>query len=259
MGFFSNIAKGLGLGGPSNTGARSAEQIGLANAEARKELERTFGVSEDKFTDAQKQLRDDFLRQRGLLDPFVQAGTRALGDVEQAGTVGGLDARINEILGSESFQGLKAERIRDQQTQLAAGGLTRSGTGLEQIAGISPELAFQIEQQQFGRQENLANLGFRGIEAGNQLTLGQGQLSTGLTGLEENLRSQFGGRVSDLIGETGRARSSGVLADQQIDQQSIQNLLNLAGLGTEVASTNLRGRELTERRRARVSTGRRNF
>ena len=146
MGFFSNIGKAFGLGGSSNTGRRSAEQIGIANAEARKELERVFGVSEAQFTDAQKQLRDDFLRQRNLteegFDPFIQAGTRALGTVQQAGTVGGLDARISEILGTDAFQALKAERIGDQRTQLAAGGLTRSGAGLEQIAGISPQLAF---------------------------------------------------------------------------------------------------------------------
>jgi len=241
-----------------NTGRRSAEQIAIANTKARKELERIFGVSEDQFTDAQKQLRDDFLRQRNLteegFDPFIQAGTRALGDVEQAGTVGGLDARINEILGSESFQGLKAERIRDQQTQLAAGGLTRSGAGLESIAGISPDLAFGIERELFGRNRDLARVGFEGVERrgqlGNQLTLGQGALSGNLTSLQEQLRSQFGGRVSELISGTGEAKSSGVLANRQIKQQNIQNLLNLGGLAIEASRP---------RRRSSISTGRRSF
>jgi len=258
MGFFSGIAKAFGLGGSSNTGRRAAEQVGIANAEARKEIERIFGVSEDQFTDAQKQLRDDFLRQRNLteegFDPFIQAGTRALGDVEQAGTVGGLDARIQEILSSESFQGLKADRIRDQQTQLAAGGLTRSGTALEEIAGISPQLAFGIESELFGRNRDLARVGFEGVERrgqlGNQLTLGQGGLSGNLTGLQEQLRGQFGGRVSNLITGTGQAKSSGILADQAINQQRIQNLLNLAGLGVEASKP---------RGRRNISTGRSSF
>lgn len=240
MGFFSNIAKGFGFGGSSNIGRRAAEQIRIANAEARKEVERIFGVSEDKFSAQQQQFRDDFLRQRGLTEegfqPFIEAGTGALQDVQQGATVGGLDERIAEILGTETFGALREERFGDINRQLASAGLSRSGAALEEISNITPDLAFQIENQLFGRARDLSNVGFQGVgqrgQLGNQLTLGQGGLASGLTSLEEQIRAQFGGRVSDLITGTGKAESSGILADQAINQQRIQNLINLIGAAT---------------------------
>ncbi len=251
MGFFSNIGKAFGLGGSSNTGRRAAEQQTQANAEARKELERLRGISEENLTDAQRQLRDDFTRQLSQteqgFDPFIQAGTRALGRVEEGGTVGGLDRTIQDILSSGSFQSLNEQQRQDLLFQQTGSGLRR-GDALEEFANLSPELAFQLENQLFGRNRDLANVGFQGVERrgaqGNQLTLGQGQLSTGLTGLEEQLGSQFGERVSNLITGSGRSRSSGILADQQINQQAIQNLINAGGLGVDIAN---------------VGTGTRNF
>lgn len=230
MGFFS-----------SRVGRKAAAQETAANTAAIKELETIFGVSEAEFSGAQQQFRDDFLRQRNLteegFDPFIQAGTRALEDVEAGGTVGGLDARIQEILESDAFQTLKGQGIKDLQLQQAASGLRR-GDAFEEIANISPELAFQIENQLFGRNRDLADLGFEGVERrgaqGTQLTLGQGQLSSGALSIQEQLRALLGGDKSKLITASGKARSAGLLADQQINQQNIQNVLNAIGTASDI-------------------------
>lgn len=265
MGFFGGFlgkkfGKSFGLGGSSNVGRRAAEQQKIANAEARKEVERIFGVSEDKFDAQQQQFRDDFLRQRGLIeegfDPIIEAGGRALTRVEEGGTVGGLDRTIQDILGSGSFQTLRDEQRNDLLFQQTGSGLRR-GDALEQFANLSPELAFQLENQLFGRNRDLTRLGFEGAERrgaqGTQLTLGQGQLAGGLTSDQERGRAQFGGRVSDLITGSGRAKSSGILADQQINQQRIQNLINLAGLATGASGAGGGGGG------SRISTGQRSF
>lgn len=260
MGFFSDVARAFGAGGSSRTGRKAAEQKAIANAEARKEIERRFGTTEDKFDAQQQQFRDDFLRQRGLIeegfDPVIQAGGRALERVEEGGTVGGLDRTIEEILDSGSFQKLRDEQRNDLLFQQTGSGLRR-GDALEEFANLSPELAFQLENQLFGRNRDLANVGFEGAERrgaqGTALTLGQGELSGGLLRAEGLLEAQAGGKVSDLIAQTGKDRSSGILADQKINQQRIQNLLNLIGAGTEIAKL---GRRPS---RGRISSGRRTF
>jgi len=141
------------------------------------------------------QLRTDIGRQRELteagFDPFIQAGTGALQDVQRGATVGGLDERIAQILGTGAFQGLREERFGDINRQLASAGLSRSGLGLEEIANISPDLAFQIENQLFGRARDLSNVGFQGVGQ-------QAGLATDLTGLEARLGAQLGAQGAQL-------------------------------------------------------------
>ena len=60
--------------------------------------------------------------------PFAAAGEIALPEVLSGITPGGLDERLGQIFGTDVFQNLVEERTGAVEGQLAAGGLTRSGT-----------------------------------------------------------------------------------------------------------------------------------
>jgi len=212
----------------------------------QEELRLGAGTGREIIQGQQGQLREDFLRQQGLteggFDPFIQAGTGALQDVQQGATIGGLDERISQILGTGAFQGLREERFGDINRQLASAGLSRSGLGLEQIANISPELALQLERQQFGRSRDLSNVGFQGVERrgalGNQLTLGQGGLTSNLTGLEAQLANQLGINLAGGERGIGQAQSQGRLAALQASeaQSASRNRFfgDVAGIGADI-------------------------
>lgn len=195
-------AFGGGGGEEGRKGAAAAtaasDAIAEANREATAEIRRQFDITQEQ------------------LQPFVEAGTRQLPIQEERATVEGLDAILGQIFGGESFQNLRDERTRSIEGQLAAGGLTRSGTALQEAANIPTDIGFQIEQLLTGRSGALA---------------GQGQGTAVQVG-------QFGARASgDIAGitqETGAARSSGILAGQQAKaaarQQATENLQNTASI-----------------------------
>jgi len=212
----------------------------------QEELRRTGGISRGIIQEQRPQLRADIGRQRGLTEagfaPFIEAGTGALQDVQRGTTVAGLDQRIAEILGTETFQGLRQQRTEDVRGQLAAGGLSRSGLGLEEIANISPDLAFQIENQLFGRARDLSRTGFTGVERrgaqGAQLTLGQAGLETGLTELEAGLEERLGVRLAGAEEEIGGIQSRGRLAalGEKQRKTAARNkfIADIAGFGADI-------------------------
>ena len=131
------------------------------------------------------------------VDPFLQAGTRAVPGVERASTIPGFGERIGEIFQSGSLDPLIAERTRAAEGQLAAGGLTRSGTGLETIANIPTELAFELENLLASRGSNLAQTGLSSA-------LGLGQLG-----------SQSASQIAGLHSDIGAVRSAGILGENE--------------------------------------------
>jgi len=216
---------------------KAIEERVAAFERGQEELRAGAGTGREIIQGQQGQLREDFLRQQGLTEggfnPFIQAGTGALQDVQQGSTIGGLDERIAQILGSGAFQGLREERFGDINRQLASSGLSRSGLGLEQIANISPDLAFQIENQQFGRSRDLSNVGFQGVERrgalGNQLTLGQGGLASRLTGLEAQIANQLGINLAGGEVGIGEAQASGRELGLQQEADFLGQALGLVG------------------------------
>ena len=223
------------FGGDDDVGGQAAEEIARGNKLARGELTRRFGESSANLQGRQGVLREDFAGARGNFTPFIDAGTGALETLQQGSTISGFGDRINQIFGTDAFQGLKDERIRDLQFQQAATGTNTTGGGFQSIADISPELAFQIENQLFGRSQDLSNLGFQGAQGFGNLTLGEGELSTGLTKFEESLRANMGANVANLFSNTGQARSSGILTNEQIRQANIQSLISLGGTAASAA------------------------
>lgn len=133
---------------------------------------------------------------------FLPGGAPAL-----ATQVGGGDGRggLQQALGA-----LINERGRAVQGQLAAGGLTRSGTALQEAARIPTDLGFQIEQLLSGRTSNLSGSGQNAAA-----TLGQ-------------FGAEASGGIAGLTRQTGQAQSSGILADQQARAQGQQNFINTA-------------------------------
>ena len=143
---------------------------------------------------------------QGNLQPFLDAGTGALGRVEQGSTIGGLGEMLSQILGGDTFQSLIGERTRGVQGQLASSGLRRSGEGISQAADIGSDLALQIEQLLFGRNVNLAG-------SGQNAAAGLGAF--GQTAAQDQ---------ASLLGQQGAISANTLLGLSQNRQQSGQNI-----------------------------------
>jgi len=169
----------LGLGGDSDAGSRGAGIEQQFNQQAIDELNR-------------------------LLGPFISAGTGALPDVIQGTTAVGLDQRLAEIFNTNTFGSLVEERERGVRGQLSAGGLTRSGTAINEAARIPTDIGLALEQLLTNRSTNLAGTGL-------------------------NAARGAGGGIAGLLSSSGQAGSSGLLIDAESKAAGLQNLLNLAG------------------------------
>jgi hypothetical protein len=133
------------------------------------------------------------------LDPFAQAGAGQLDGLTEGATIGGLDARLAEIFNSDTFSALIGDRTRGVQGQLAAGGLTRSGAGMESIANVGSELGLQLEQLLTGRSQGLAGQGL-----------------------------QAAGGVADMLTQQGQNTASGIVTDAQSKAAGLGGVAKLA-------------------------------
>ncbi|MFQ5444502.1 MAG: hypothetical protein ACE5EK_07790 [Nitrospinales bacterium] len=194
MGFFSTLGKTFGIG-DFNEGENTAQLIAAANQKAMDEIKSQFGATQAGF------------------QPFIQAGGVGLNELTQGSTLEGLSGRLRRILGGDVFESLKKKRLEEVRGQLAAGGLTRSGTALKEIADIPPELALALENLATGRASDLAQIGRSSV-----FDLGR-------------FGSQKAGRLSDLITATGEAQSEGFLADRQAQTAGDENLIKAVATG----------------------------
>ena len=135
-----------------------------------------------------------------LLQPFVDAGSAQLDGLASGATVSGLDSRLADIFNSDIFGSLVDDRTRGVQGQLSAGGLTRSGAGMESIANVGSELGLQLENLLTGRSQSLAGTG---------LSAGSG--------------------VANMFSQQGENTSSGILADSQAKAKFGSGLAKAAG------------------------------
>lgn len=157
-----------------------------------------------------------------ILAPYVQAGlpgVEGLSDIQQqiaglgAGPDPNMGARLQQLQGSEAFRALEADRMGAVQNQLAQGGLTRSGAALQAAASVPTDLALQLENQLYGREQSAFQ---------NQLgTIGaQGDIFSTLAGL-------------------GQASAAGVGAAGQNTGASIANLLNRSSAAQAQGAANV--------------------
>lgn len=180
------------MGSKKNAGSRAAD---AANQGAQ------LGIDE---------IRRQFDSTQENISPFIEAGVGALPGLQEGATVGGLDATIAEILNTDVFGSLVEERQRGVQGQLAAGGLTRSGTAIQEAANIPTELALQLENMIFGRQGQLAG-------SGQNAAAGLGALG-----------AQSSGGISNLLNQQGQNTSSGILANAQAQASGTGQAVNIA-------------------------------
>ena len=163
-----------------------------------------------KVDEAIAELQAQFGETQGTFQPFVDVASQGLAGITQGASLGGLGDRLSEIFGSGALDPLIAERTRATQGQLAAGGLTRSGTAVQEIAGIPQELGLAIEQLLTGRQQDLTNLGFTATQNVGQLGAAKSAgVATGLT-------------------QQGQNTSSGILAFAKAKAAGIGSAFNLA-------------------------------
>jgi hypothetical protein len=194
--------------------------------------------------DAIKGLQEQFGETQANLQPFLDAGVGALPGVQQAATLEGLGQNLGAIFESGLLDELVAERTRAAQGQLAAGGLTRSGTALQQIADIPTQLGLNLEQMLAGRGSQLAgqglntalNLGqFGAANAGNIANLKSGQgavLSSSIIAEDANRQRQIGNLFqggSELFG--GASQFAGSLFGGGGGGAGLASLAGLGGAG----------------------------
>jgi len=171
---------------------------------------RAAGVEQQFNQQAINELRRQFDVTQGQISPFVEAGQRQLPALEAGATPGGLDATLAQLFDTDIFGSLVEERQRGVQGQLAAGGLTRSGTAIEEAARVPTDIGLALESLLTGRQQALATGGQSGA-------INLGQIGAGASG-----------GIANLLTASGQAGSAGILTDAQARAQGGQNLLNTA-------------------------------
>lgn len=158
-----------------------------------------------------KDINSQFQDTKGNLQPSIDLGLGQLPALQQGTTAQGLDERLATIFGSDNFQNLRDERTRALQGQLGAGGLTRSGTALQEIADVPTQLGFALEELLTGRSRGLAS-------SGQNAAVNLGQFGA-------NAQNSIAGLRTGI----GLNNSSGFLADRQSEAAGRQNLLDLGG------------------------------
>ena len=196
----SFVADALGFGGRDNSAGRAAEVQGQFNDKAIAEIRRQFDETQANAA------------------PFLQAGTDAIPRVVEGTTPEGLDSIIGRLVNTNIFGNLVDERTRAVEGQLSAGGLTRSGAALEEIANVPTKLALVLENLLFGRNTNLAGSGQNAV-----FNLG----GLGATAADS---------IGTLFSGTGAALGSGIIGDQNDRAaQSQQQTKSLGSLISTVA------------------------
>lgn len=182
------------MGGKKDAPIEAAE---ISNRQAQKGLD---------------EIKRQFSRTQKTVAPFLNAGRAGLSSIQESATLDGLGDTLGRIFNGSQLDPLIEERTRAAQGQLAAGGLTRSGTALETVAAIPQELGLQIEQLLQGRQAGLADLGFNSAQLlGN---FGQNSASS----------------INSNLSQQGQNTASGILGKAQAQAGFTQGLLGLGSL-----------------------------
>ncbi len=143
------------------------------------------------------------------LQPLTQGGF-----IQQAGeaaSVGGLDQRLSQILGSDNFTALRDERARSAGNFLSAQGSRRSGLAANTVADLSQSTAFDIEGLLAGRLGGLAGLEADAVNNTANLQLG------------------IADQIASLLGNRGAVKNQSQLNQLNANRGGFQNALNLGG------------------------------
>lgn len=185
------------------TGKTAADKISKASKgqeksalQALEELKRQFGIQQEN------------------LQPFLDAGHAAVGNLGGEYDIGELESRLAQIMGGEYFGDLMDERTRSIEGLLGAGGLTRSGAAITEGARIPTDLAMEIENILYGRGIDDFNQRFNVASLGQNAAVQQG------TGIMPTYNASM---VPSQI------RAQDILGGAQAQAAGMQNLMNLGG------------------------------
>lgn len=183
--------------------------------------------------------------------PYVALGEQFIGDIEQASTVEGLDARIGEILNSSTFQALRERQQLSADNQLSQAGMTRNGNAARAAAEMDINIASAIEGQLYGRQSTNVQIGQ--ASAARTSAAGAGYANA-VTGINQSLATNVGGlavqsaqaqgqfiqnganQAGNGILNAGNAASQGILGAANANAQGIQGAANASAQGLVNAS-----------------------
>jgi len=182
------------------------------------------GIFGDKNAGKRAAAAQNKMTQLGIneLNPFVAAGKEQLSGLAEGATAGGLDKRLAELFNSDTFSSLVGGRQRGIQGQLAAGGLTRSGAGLEAMAGVPAELALQLEQMLTGRSQNIAGQGLGAATGVANLFRDQGGATANGIVTDAETKAAVGGQIAQL--------ASGIFFSDERLKQNIVQISDIGGL-----------------------------
>lgn len=169
------------------------------------------GQQEEFSQQAIEAIQSQFGETKQNLAPFLAAGTGAVPGVEEAATIGGFGERLKQLFSGGALDPLIEERGRAVQGQLSAGGLTRSGTALQEAARVPTDLVFMIENLLSGRGSNLFG---KGLEAATA---------------EGSFGAQAAGREADILSGIGESTAAGTLGTAQAKAAKTKQLLQGAG------------------------------
>jgi hypothetical protein len=190
--FLGKVADPMGFWRDDHSARDAAELEAAANRNAIAEIQRQFNLTQENIA------------------PNIAAGHEALPGMQEAATVEGLDARLGKIFNSDIFSNLVDERTRGVEGQLAAGGLTRSGAGVEAAAAVPQDIGLALEALLSGRESEI-------VGSGQNAAAGLGALG-----------SQSSAQIADYLGKSGQARSAGIITDAQSDASRRQGAITTA-------------------------------
>lgn len=171
-------------------GVYSANQQGKA-------ADKAAGIQSDAALAGIEQQNKQFEAIQKLLQPYVQAGTGALGAQQNLIGLGGQDAQkqaIAALQASPQFTSLLAQGENSILQNASATGGLRGGNTQAALAQFSPQLLAQTIQQQYQNLGGLSSIG-QNAAAG----VGNAGLSTG-------------NNISNLLQQQGSALAGGALA-----------------------------------------------
>lgn len=200
----SSVGKAIGKVVGGITGGSAAAE-GASNAAA------TQAASSQAAIDEQKRQFDAVVK---LLQPYVTAGTGALGAQQNLLGLGGVESQqqaIDALQNSATFQALSRQGENAILQNASATGGLRGGNTQAALAQFRPALLNQQIQQQLANLGGLTNIGQ--ASAAGQASAGQ----------------LAGANVGNLLQQQGAAIAGGQLAKGGVQRQAFSDLLQVGG------------------------------
>ncbi len=190
-----------------------------------------LGATRYGYNKAISETRDQLGLTDELFQPYLDLGERSAKQMQRGSTIGGYDRRLERIMGTDSFKGLRDERMKDMGGHLSNVGLSRSGKGLQKLSMISPELAMEIEGTLYNRAAGGAELGANAAGNKASTTANLNQVLTGLLTGRADANSDLHTSRADAIAKANLTNSNASanlgLASANTWDQALQNILNL--------------------------------